>query len=177
MKKEELIKKIKNCIDENISAQLAYREKKIKETFANLTVSNGTLDTCLQIKSLMDDENTLRRTYDNRIQWILALETITERLELLLDKCLYDLDYEMITAYNIRIVINDAIGLHIEHEKSASREFEEKYLVNCRIRWGIAYLERKPEPSKFTSCNVANPAMLETIMVAVEKASRPHRYQ
>lgn len=180
MKKKEMVEKIKNCIDENIDAQSVYRERHIRETVAALHVSKGTLDTCLRLKSLMDDENTLRRTYDDKVQWILALETIINKIEETLDQCLYEIDYEMITAYNVRLIINDAIAFHLQHEKSASRELEQRdkdHILNCRVRWGIAYLERKPEPGKWVSCNAADAGSLIRIIESVERAAKPHRYQ
>ena len=176
MKKEELICKIKTCIDENIDAQKAYREKHIKKAVNELGKSVGTIDSCLVIKDLLDDENTLRKTLNDRYHWVMSIETIVNNVENSLDQCLYDIDYELITAYKIRVVINDAIALHLEHEKSASYEGGSA-TPNCRLYWGVAHLEREPEPTKMTHCNAGDPSAILKLMDAVEHAAYPHRYQ
>lgn len=176
MKKEELICKIKTCIDENIDAQKAYREKHIKKAMNELSKSVGTIDSCLVIKDLLDDENTLRKTLNDRHHWVMSIETIVNNVENTLDQCLYDIDYELITAYKIRVVINDVIALHLDHEKSASYEGG-CTTPNCILYWGIAHLEREPEPTKMTRCNAGDPSAILKLMDAVEHAAYPHRYQ
>lgn len=176
MKKKELIEKIKKCIEENIDAQIKYREKHIKKAVSKLHESIGTVDSCLIIKQLMDDENTLRKTYNNRHHWVMSVEEITDNIEGALDQCLYDIEYELLTAYKIRIIINDEIAVHIEHEKSASYEGGSP-TPNCRISWGIAHLEREPEPGRMTVCNAGDNEAMMKLTSTVQRSAYPHRYQ
>ena len=66
---------------------------------------SGTVESVYALKQLMSDENELRKLKDTHEQWPKSLDMVCSIIEGSCDQSLFDIDYELIDNYTVRIII------------------------------------------------------------------------
>ena len=133
MKKTEMVAKIKEDMKKIITTEETKRNNLINLVMTDLVKNeSGTVESVYALKQLMTDENELRKLKDTHEQWPKSLDMVCSIIEGSCDQSLFDIDYELIDNYTVRIIINNELGICLAMGKSGCRDFD----TSCIIKWG-----------------------------------------